>query len=333
MAGDWIKMRPSLLTNPKVNGIARILETSPEVGRALGVNFNGSMKAIVTRNVMRNVTVSLLLTVWGAANEHTRDGVFVNADLSDIDDIVGVPGFGNAMVSVGWAVFNAVEGSVTLPNFNEYNACGEVRRSNNAERQQRYRDKIKAEKEAELRNVTRNVTNNDREEKNREEKKDIKDPPLPPKGNGEGQFDFNSIELPEWLSPEIWRQWGEFCIELGKPVKTKRAAMANIKRLEEFRQQGHSPDSVILHCIANDWKTLSPPLVSHPVSNFIDFDGAFNRLITSRKKPQNRAEEIAKEKYSKAGLRMAKEFECRNAWRGYLSLAYKETGEQPYVGG
>lgn len=58
-------MRPSLLTNPKVNGIARILETSPEVGRALGVNFNGAMNAIVTRNVMRNVTVSLLLTVWG----------------------------------------------------------------------------------------------------------------------------------------------------------------------------------------------------------------------------------------------------------------------------
>ena len=78
------------------------------------MNFNGAMNAIVTRNVMRNVTVSLLLTVWGAANEHTRDGVFVNADLSDIDDIVGVPGFGSAMVGVGWAVFNAVEGSVTL---------------------------------------------------------------------------------------------------------------------------------------------------------------------------------------------------------------------------
>ncbi|HFK4650129.1 TPA: hypothetical protein ACG0MY_003116 [Serratia marcescens] len=332
MAGDWIKMRPSLLTNPKVNGIARILETSPEVGRALGVNFNGAMNAIVTRNVMRNVTVSLLLTVWGAANEHTRDGVFVNADLSDIDDIVGVPGFGSAMVSVGWAVFNAVEGSVTLPNFNEYNACGEVRRSNNAERQQRYRDKIKAEKEAGLRNVTGNVTNNDREEKNREEKKDRKDPPNPPRGDGK-IFDFNSLVLPEWLQAETWRQWGEFCIELGKPIKTQRAAMAAIKRLDEFRQQGHSPESVIFHSIANDWKTLSPPLVKQSESKGIDYDGAFNRVILQKRSPVNRAEEIAKEKYSKAGLRMAKEYECRIAWKGYLGQAYRETNEIPYTGG
>ncbi|MEL5224404.1 hypothetical protein [Serratia nevei] len=332
MAGDWIKMRPSLLTNPKVNGIARILETSPEVGRALGVNFNGAMNAIVTRNVMRNVTVSLLLTVWGAANEHTRDGVFVNADLSDIDDIVGVPGFGSAMVSVGWAVFNAVEGSVTLPNFNEYNACGEVRRSNNAERQQRYRDKVKAEKEARLRNVTDNVTHNDREEKNREEKKDRKDPPTPPRGDGKN-FDFNSLKLPEWLQAEIWRQWGEFCIELGKPIKTQRAAMAAIKRLDEFRQQGHSPESVILHSIANDWKTLSPPLGKQSESKGIDFDGAFNRVILQKRSPVNKAEEIAREKYSKAGLRMAKEYECRIAWRSYLSQAYRETSEIPYTGG
>jgi len=222
---------------------------------------------------------------------------------------------------------------LVFPNFERHNGNSTKKRALTNRRVANLRDSQRSEApNSNAHSVTKKAQKGLPDE-DEEEEEDIKDPPLPPKGNGEGQFDFNSIELPEWLSPEIWRQWGEFCIELGKPVKTKRAAMANIKRLEEFRQQGHSPDSVILHCIANDWKTLSPPFVSHPVSNFIDFDGAFNRLITSRKKPQNRAEEIAKEKYSKAGLRMAKEFECRNAWRGYLSLAYKETGEQPYVGG
>jgi hypothetical protein len=165
MAGDWIKMRPSLLTNPKVNGIARYLEGSAEVGRVLTTGFSGSMAEVVTRNVMRNVTVSCLLTVWGAANEHTTDGVFSNADLSDIDDMVGIPGFGAAMESVGWLIHDADACTVTLPNFSEYNTCGKDRAAEkNAERQRRFR-----ERKASAGNVTHNVTSNDREEKRREE--------------------------------------------------------------------------------------------------------------------------------------------------------------------
>lgn len=171
MAGDWIKMRPSLLTSPKVNGIARILEESREVGRSLSTGFSGPMREIVSRNVMRNVTVAGLLTVWGAANEHTVDGVFANADLSDIDDMVGIPGFGKAMAAVGWAVEDGDAGTVTLPNFSEYNTCGKDRAAEkNAERQRRFREKRKAEQAAKS-NVMNDVTNNDREEKRREEKK------------------------------------------------------------------------------------------------------------------------------------------------------------------
>lgn len=178
MAGDWIKMRPSLLTSPKVNGMARFLENSTEVGRALSTGFNGRMSEIVNRNVMRNVTVAGLLTVWGAANEHTVDGVFTNADLSDIDDMVGVPGFGEAMALVGWAVEDEDAGTVTLPNFTEYNTCGKDRAAEkNAERQRRFREKKKV-----VGNVTDNVTCNDREEKRREE---VKEPPLTPPAGGE----------------------------------------------------------------------------------------------------------------------------------------------------
>lgn len=172
MAGDWIKIRPSLLTSPKVNGIARILESDPRVSRNLSTGFNGPMSEVVTRNVMRNVTVSLLVIIWGAANEHTTDGIFKNADLSDIDDMVGVPGFGEAMQAVGWAEFDEENNCVILPNFNEYNTCGKDRSSEkNAERQRRYREKRRNNKGDgdEKSNVTRDVTNNDREEKRRED--------------------------------------------------------------------------------------------------------------------------------------------------------------------
>lgn len=107
----------------------------------LAVNPTVTLSEVVTRNVTRNVTVSLLLSVWAAANEHTSDGVFRNADLSDIDDIVGVPGFGAAMASVGWAVHDVENDSVILPNFNDYNKTGTERHASAAERQRRYRER------------------------------------------------------------------------------------------------------------------------------------------------------------------------------------------------
>jgi hypothetical protein len=177
MAGDWIKMRPGLLTSPKVNGIARLLENSTPASEALSTGHNGPLREIVTRNVLRYVTVTALLLVWGAANEHTRNGTFHNADLSDIDDIAGVPGFAQAMMAVGWLEYDAELEAVTLPNFNEYNTSGLIRSAgakSNAERQREYRER---KKRKEIRNenvVTHNVTlhndSNRREEKSREEK-------------------------------------------------------------------------------------------------------------------------------------------------------------------
>lgn len=209
MAGDWIKMRPSLLTHPKVNGIARVLEESREVGSALTTGFSGCMSEVVKRNVMRNVTVAALLVIWGAANEHTSDGVFRNADLADVDDMVGIPGFGEAMCVVGWAEFDADEYTVTLPNFNEYNTCGKDRTAEqNAERQRRHREKKKAESNAES-NVTNNVTNNAREEKRREEVlegKQQRATRLPSDWMpGESDFDFAAKERPD-LNPEAVAQ-------------------------------------------------------------------------------------------------------------------------------
>lgn len=172
MAGDWIKMRTSLLTNPRVNGIARLLESDASVSRVLTTGFNGVMSQIVTRNVMRHVTVSSLLVVWGAANEHTRDGVFRNADLSDVDDMVGVPGFGAAMEAVGWASFDAEACTVTLPNFNEYNTSSSERSATakgSAERQRDYRERKKSQESDVTRDVTNDVTRYRREEKRREE--------------------------------------------------------------------------------------------------------------------------------------------------------------------
>jgi len=174
MAGEWIKMRTSLLTNPKVNGIARILENSVEVADVLTTGYSGTMSQIVTRNVMRHVTVSSLIVIWGSANEHTKDGIFSNADFSDIDDMVGIPGFADAMESVGWLIYDKENHSVILPNFNEYNTSSDVRTAgakSAAQRQKEYRQRLKEQNSYVTRDVTDNVTSdvtrNRREEKSR----------------------------------------------------------------------------------------------------------------------------------------------------------------------
>lgn len=180
MAGDWIKMRPALLTSPKVNGIARFLEKDQRLGRRLLNVATGVMSDVVTRDVMRFVTVATLLKVWGAANEHTDDGVFKNADLQDIDDIAGIPGFGEAMQAEGWAFYDAEERTVELPNFNEYNTAAGARGGKTpAQRQKEYRERKEAERvnllRSALHNSDDNALHNSDAEKRREEKSN-KDP-------------------------------------------------------------------------------------------------------------------------------------------------------------
>lgn len=205
MAGDWIKMRTSLLTNPKVNGIARYLEVGCEVSRALSVGHIGDMNEVVTRNVMRHVTVSSLLIVWGAANEHTNDGVFKNADLSDIDDMVGIPGFGEAMALVGWAAFDEESNCVILPNFNEYNTVGSSRSiaaKSSAQRQKEYRDRKKLQTSDVTRDVTNDVTSDRREEKRREEV----NLEAPPTASPAPKVRATRLSA-DWLLPNDWKTW------------------------------------------------------------------------------------------------------------------------------
>lgn len=144
MAGDWIKMRASLETHPKVIALTKLLESDKAVGKSLAAGFGGSLREIVTRNVTRDVTLASLFRVWCAAIEHTCDGVWYGIELDDLDHVARVPGFGRMLEIIGWAVFDDDSNTVTFPNFLEYNApAKEGRDKGAAERQRRYREKLR----------------------------------------------------------------------------------------------------------------------------------------------------------------------------------------------
>ncbi|ENG6935202.1 DUF1376 domain-containing protein [Escherichia coli] len=97
---------------------------------------------------------------------------------------------------------------------------------------------------------------------NKDTDKDLKtDPPLnPPRGNrGVKKFDPLDIALPNWISVSLWREWVEFRQALRKPIRTEQGANGAIRELEKFRQQGFTPEQVIRHSIANEYKGLFAP--------------------------------------------------------------------------
>lgn len=175
MAGDWIKMRTDLYRDPKVSVIADgLMAHDSELSRY--VNQHCQRDMTVTRNVMRNVTVGALVSVWGVMRQRGKrngDDLVCHAVTPlVIDDIAELPGFGAAMALVGWVVQTS-EGIVFPRFFDEYNVSPEEKtKSQGAERQRRYRDRKSQQSDVTndvTRDVTDNVTVTPREEKNREE--------------------------------------------------------------------------------------------------------------------------------------------------------------------
>jgi hypothetical protein len=178
MAGDWIKMRVGLTNHPRVMRIAEaLLESGAFLGWS-GMSYGiggypapSEEEARAERHcalrVTRYVTVTALLKFWGYANEHAKGDSIDGIWAEDVDEIVGVPGFAEAMEAAGWVEFDRERGGLRMPNFEEHNTSATARTSGGAERQRRYRERQKASPESD---VTRNVTVTEREEKSREEK-------------------------------------------------------------------------------------------------------------------------------------------------------------------
>jgi hypothetical protein len=145
---SWIKLRDDLESDPRVHRMAaHIAQTAPGyILTSAAKDLFGSVTHNVTRNALRDVTVMGLSRVWFAANQHTTDGIFHHADLSYLDDLARIPGFGDAMSAVGYAIHDPEAQSVTLPRFEEYNSPdknGHRAKTAGALRAQRLRDRRK----------------------------------------------------------------------------------------------------------------------------------------------------------------------------------------------
>lgn len=114
MAGDWIKMRADLHTHPKV------------------VRISSALKADRLR------VIGGLHAVWCLFDVHSEDGKLDGYSPEALDDLIGWPGFANAMMAVGW--MEQAADSLVTPRFSEHNGQSAKRRAQETERKRLSRE-------------------------------------------------------------------------------------------------------------------------------------------------------------------------------------------------
>lgn len=108
MAGDWIKMRGNLWDDPRVSGICDLIDAT---------------EASV---------IGGLYWLWSTADQHTEDGILPGLTLRAIDRKTALPGFGSALVDIGWV--ETSEDGITIVRFDEHNGTSAKRRCTEAQR-------------------------------------------------------------------------------------------------------------------------------------------------------------------------------------------------------
>lgn len=100
---------------------------------------------------------------------------------------------------------------------------------------------------------------NTKDKHTKDNKDNINNPPKSPRAVS---FDASAVQLPDWLSAEIWLSWVAYRHDLKKPIKSQQTVTQAINLLDRCRLNGYSPDEIINQSIANGWQGLFEPKVA-----------------------------------------------------------------------
>jgi hypothetical protein len=130
MAG-WVKWEKDLETDPRFIRLARKLRDTCHAGA-----LQGALPAAA----IASLTAGCLLRFWAYADTHIRADDTLDLGLADIDDLVGFPGFAQAMPEDWMRPID--DGNVELPGYQTHNGVEAKKRDLNQKRQERRRSRI-----------------------------------------------------------------------------------------------------------------------------------------------------------------------------------------------
>lgn len=153
----WIKLDKKLVESIRFRRVVRKLRETSNALRD------------VTHELAVTITVGGLMRFWAYADSHIDDDNALAMTIDEVDELVGIDGFGKALPVEWLKVLDADH--VQLPDFLAHNGSSEKQRRDNARRQAAYRHR------RESRNVTRDVTddnarNDARPDQTREDQKE-----------------------------------------------------------------------------------------------------------------------------------------------------------------
>ncbi|MFM4398422.1 replication protein, partial [Klebsiella pneumoniae] len=105
---------------------------------------------------------------------------------------------------------------------------------------------------------------NTKDKHTKDNKDNINNPPKSPRAVS---FDALAVQLPDWLSAEIWSSWVAYRRDLKKPIKSQQTVTQAINLLDRCRLNGYAPEEIINRSIANGWQGLFEPNGAKPQSS------------------------------------------------------------------
>ncbi|HBU9976093.1 TPA: replication protein, partial [Klebsiella pneumoniae] len=102
---------------------------------------------------------------------------------------------------------------------------------------------------------------NTKDKHTKDKKDNINNPPKSPRAVS---FDALAVQLPDWLSAEIWSSWVAYRRDLKKPIKSQQTVTQAINLLDRCRLNGYAPEEIINRSIANGWQGLFEPNGAKP---------------------------------------------------------------------
>ncbi|EMF8385218.1 replication protein [Klebsiella variicola] len=105
---------------------------------------------------------------------------------------------------------------------------------------------------------------NTKDKHTKDNKDNINNPPKSPRAVS---FDALAVQLPDWLSAEIWSSWVAYRRDLKKPIKSQQTVTQAINLLDRCRLNGYAPEEIINRSIANGWQGLFEPNGAKPHSS------------------------------------------------------------------